>query len=260
LDTRIDAPLGGGLTLIGHSLPLKHVRVGEAYPLTLGWRIDAGWSGANDVCFEARRAARRAELGCQALPSSWQAGDVWRVPYRVRLSPALDGGEHELVLRVGANERMLGTVNIDTPPRVLAQPPVQTEQRAEFGDAGTLIGYSAPLSATMGTRLPVTLLWRGTRETERKYTVFVHLIDAAGQRRAGHDGEPDGGAQLTSTWLSGAYVSDRHELELPPDLPPGVYRLAVGLYDTFTGVRLPLADGAAQVLLRGEVVIARAAP
>jgi hypothetical protein len=35
-------------------------------------------------------------------------------------------------------------------------------------------------------------------------------------------------------------VDDPHVLALPPDLEPGIYRLAVGLYFWQTGERLPI--------------------
>jgi hypothetical protein len=39
---------------------------------------------------------------------------------------------------------------------------------------------------------------------------------------------------------------DEHWLELPPDLPPGTYRVAVGMYDAATQIRLPVFDEAGQ--------------
>jgi hypothetical protein len=44
-------------------------------------------------------------------------------------------------------------------------------------------------------------------------------------------------------------IEDTHTVVLPSDLPPGSYRLAVGLYDLATGDRLPLQDGGDAVTL-----------
>ncbi|MBF8285548.1 MAG: rane protein of unknown function, partial [Anaerolineales bacterium] len=43
----------------------------------------------------------------------------------------------------------------------------------------------------------------------------------------------------TTGWLAGEYVVDAHTLTLPGDLPPGAYRLFVGLYDPQSATRVP---------------------
>jgi hypothetical protein len=57
----------------------------------------------------------------------------------------------------------------------------------------------------------------------------------------------------TSTWPVGETVVDRHALWLPPDTPPGRYRLVLGLYRPGDGQRLSLANGGDAITL--EVVI-----
>ena len=48
----------------------------------------------------------------------------------------------------------------------------------------------------------------------------------------------------TCLWTPGQPVQDNHGLLLPPEAAPGVYQLAVGLYDA-EGNRLPVTlDGA----------------
>ena len=43
-------------------------------------------------------------------------------------------------------------------------------------------------------------------------------------------------------WRVGAYARDVHAIRLAEDLPPGDYRVEVGLYDPTTGKR-PIVDG-----------------
>jgi hypothetical protein len=64
----------------------------------------------------------------------------------------------------------------------------------------------------------------------------------------GHDGQPAAGARPTTGWVPGEYVTDRHELVIPADLPPGEYVVEVGLYDAGArGLpRLPLLDESGQ--------------
>jgi hypothetical protein len=71
------------------------------------------------------------------------------------------------------------------------------------------------------------------------YTVFVHLVGPDDQLLAQHDGQPWSKVPLpTSTWQPGEELRDEHRLSLPPDLPPGSYRLQAGAYDWQTLERL----------------------
>jgi hypothetical protein len=75
--------------------------------------------------------------------------------------------------------------------------------------------------------------------------VFVHLLDSAGQTLARVDIPPGGGAgQPTSAWQPGQQIAVPLPLALP-DMPPGDYRVTLGLYDAQTGQRLPFAGGTA---------------
>jgi hypothetical protein len=66
------------------------------------------------------------------------------------------------------------------------------------------------------------------------------------------DSEPLDGQAPTTTWAPGAVIADRYAIPVAADAPPGLYRLAVGLYGLVDGQRLPVfdADGAA----RGDAV------
>ena len=57
----------------------------------------------------------------------------------------------------------------------------------------------------------------------------------------------------TSSWMEGEVIADEHSLRLVPNLPPGSYRLEVGLYLWPTMERLPVLDGAGQV--QGDKVV-----
>nr|HMT22096.1 hypothetical protein [Promineifilum sp.] len=43
-------------------------------------------------------------------------------------------------------------------------------------------------------------------------------------------------------WRPGQVVTDPYVVELAPELPPGDYRVIVGLYLLATGQRLPVVD------------------
>jgi eukaryotic-like serine/threonine-protein kinase len=97
----------------------------------------------------------------------------------------------------------------------------------------TLAAANLPLDQVKrGTAIDLTLFWRGQRRITTPYTVFVHLIDANGQLRQQIDTEPGAGTTPTPSWVPGSTVTDRYELAVPTDLPPGVYQLRTGLYPT----------------------------
>jgi hypothetical protein len=117
---------------------------------------------------------------------------------------------------------------------------------ANFGDQIALRGYSADLEETA---LEVALLWQALQAPNADYTVFVHLLNAGGETIAQHDGQPQDDAYPTSVWDRDEMVADTHTLTLPPNLPPGTYRLQIGLYRPETGERLSVVDNGDSVTL-----------
>jgi len=112
---------------------------------------------------------------------------------------------------------------------------------AQLGDVITLEGYALPETAfAPGDVVPLTLFWRAETTPGERYKVFVHLLDAAGTLVAQTDTEPGGGFALTALWPPGERLTDRYGVFVPPESPPGEYRLLVGMY-SFSGERLPVA-------------------
>ena len=169
----------------------------------------------------------------------------------------------------GADRLSLGFVKIvPRPPLVASHLPVRRRVDAMLGDGLALLGYDLRLpgdgrSATADVkprpsdRLTLTLYWQAERRQSQDYTVFVHLYDDHGVLRAQSDGPPANGGYPTTLWEVAEVVPDEHSLELPPDLPPGRYRLAVGLYLVQTGARLQLHSGDDKVMLEEVVVSSR---
>ena len=81
-----------------------------------------------------------------------------------------------------------------------------------------------------GDWLPLTLQWQVSEEIHTRYRIFVQLLYPEGQLAVTQDSEPGGNLQPTTNWRLGATITDRHALPLPLDLPPGEYRLSIGVY------------------------------
>lgn len=125
------------------------------------------------------------------------------------------------------------------------QPLTERGVGIRFGDPAwvRLNGYGLPKEVAPGRALLVALEWESLRPVTKEYRVFVHLLDADGTKLAQRDGQPVLWLRPTSGWQVGEHIVDRYGLLLPADLPPGEYRVAVGLYDPATGERQPSSAG-----------------
>lgn len=125
---------------------------------------------------------------------------------------------------------------------------MDTQIGATFGENIILDGFT-PNATTIqsGDGLGVTLFWHATQTLDTRYKVFVHLYAADGALIAQHDSEPANFTHPTDTWEAGEIVIDLHGLLIPLDVPSGDYRLAVGVYGSEDGQRLPvMLDDSAQ--------------
>jgi len=100
-----------------------------------------------------------------------------------------------------------------------------------FADKMTLISYGLNGDAFQpGDRVRLSLRWQSLTPMSNSYSVFVHLVDANSSLWAQNDGAPLAGLYPTTHWIPGEIVPDTREIGLPADIPPGRYRLELGVY------------------------------
>ena len=145
----------------------------------------------------------------------------------------------------------LGELQINNIGREYELPePVAVPIEASFS-ALTLHGMdSAELATRPGEAPEVTLYWENDADHGQVYSIFVHLLDESGNIVLQADHWP--GGLPTDILDSGQIVTDRFSLPLPEDLPPGDYRVRIGVYSAESGQRLPVtATGALPAELIG---------
>ena len=186
------------------------------------------------------------------LPTSlWRPGEMVTDRYEFPLPADLPQDEeytlHVVLYRFpslqAVGERPVGpfTVPLKTPyeekpaPRQFTVPPIPHPMAVTFGGEIRLLGYDVEQAKD---RLHLTLYWQALTAPRGDYTRFVHLFDPAkGTLVAQNDSPPRGGKYPTSWWVAEEVVTETVTLPLE-GVPPGAYRLAVGLYDA-TVTRLP---------------------
>jgi 4-amino-4-deoxy-L-arabinose transferase-like glycosyltransferase len=125
-----------------------------------------------------------------------------------------------------------------TPP----PPAAFQERRVDLGPI-SLVGYALEAAPQSGADLPLTLYWMANEEPPAVYSAFVHVVDAGGTGWAQDDGPPLGEVYPTNRWWPDELLRGRRIVSLPADLPAGLYRLDVGLYDPATMEHLVTPDG-----------------
>jgi hypothetical protein len=116
-----------------------------------------------------------------------------------------------------------------------AAPAVPQPRPARFGEHIRLRGFAQQGEVPRGAPATLTLFWEVGGSPPLDYWLFARVL--------GPDGRPY--VQLdvpypTSTWSQRRYHTTELPLALPPDAPPGTYRVVIGLYDPASGERLPL--------------------
>jgi hypothetical protein len=108
---------------------------------------------------------------------------------------------------------------------------------ATFGPSIRLAGCRLTYNAESRI-VHIDLEWQGG-EAAGDAKVFIHLYDAAGKlvENAQIDQRPGSGTLPPGNWLPGT-LRDSYSLVVPPSVPSGTYRVAIGLYEPVTLQRL----------------------
>lgn len=237
--------LDGRLRLLGYEMEPRTAVNGSHVWVDLYWQAAAPLPEGVQLAFQ---------LGNQEIvqplsrnPSGeWPANQIIHEKYRLPIAPETPAGEVSLHMEVqGANEGLvsLDELTVTQFDRVYTLPAVEQPLAVDFAQLLHLHGYDAPAATAPGEAVALTLYWEVTELPPALLTVFVHVIDDAGNIMLQSDQWPAG--LPADLWAPGQILIDTHTLQLPDSLPAGSYSLRVGVYLP-SGDRLPLfaADGA----------------
>jgi hypothetical protein len=250
------------LTLLGYDLPAGPVPSGGSVEVALYWRCDASPGAYYNILLQPVNAVMRpwggtdgSLMGGHPPTLLWVKGLILCDRRHIPILPGTPPGSYRLLvslydaygqggLRPPDGEPLfLTAIEVEANPGLIQSDlGMQHHSDSRLGESIHLMGYNVEETAKPGDTLHLTLFWEARAEISEDYTVFTHLLDEANDVRGQHDGQPADGFSATSKWRPGIPLRDPHDLPLPPDLPPGDYRIEVGMYDAETGERLPVLE------------------
>lgn len=258
-------PFGQLTPAIGLSGVLAQHQSTDQLDLVLQWAIGGETAANYGLSLRLHDAAGKVWTSLDTQPGyGFQPTSAWRrgqrqEAYTLALPPDLPRAEtyalDVIVYRVASQQEVGRTTidglrvdanyawrAIDPPRKVYGEPSVAHRLDVDFADQIRLAGYT--LTQTPA-QLDLTLGWRALRNIERNYKVFVHLFEPGTETIVAQwDALPRGNSYATSRWFESESVLDPIVLSLA-DVPPGAYRLAIGLYDE--AGRLPISGSSAEV-------------
>ncbi len=252
------------LALTGFGLSAASPKPGEELEITLDWQALTRPGVAYTAFLHLLQADGTGAAGVDEpvlrglyQPDFWPTEMTFADRHRLLLPSDLPPGRYRLdlglyptgrpddLLPVGGGDRLpLACLTVGG---ATAPPPPTLPASITFGGQIRLLGYDQDPPAT------IQLHWQAIAPIDRDYTVFVHLVAPDDTIVAQDDAPPGDPLCPSSIWLPGEVVLDPHSLSLPADLPPGTYRLLVGLYLQPGNERLPAVD--ANGTLLGDAVL-----
>jgi mannosyltransferase len=272
------AGAAGELSLVGVGFDQQTVTPCQDWYLSLAWRTEARPAHDYDLRLNAGPDQVETALAIDYPTTRWQPGDVWRTRHHVFINcRALDGTVPVSAQLLDTDGQPVGdplglgeiTVvagrqfTLPTDLTAVLDVQLRPEPVEGLADVGTLAGYRLEKDRLQpGENLQVALYWRAGRGTDNNYSVFVHLesdplapAPGAGGVWAQHDGWPGDSLKPTSTWAYEEVIADRHIVSIGEDVPPGAYRLVVGMYDPATLEPLAAFEPDGRPIQGGRIVL-----
>jgi hypothetical protein len=190
----------------------------------------------------AGKEAARSEGWPYGSPTAmWREGVAWQDGHTLRIAPDAAPGPHRVevsfydpeTLELFGEVYTAGYLMVAAKASASASAPLAT-----FAHGLDLLAVELGAQPWQPGEQAITLVWRPTAPLPASYTMFVHLLDPAGNLIAQRDQPPLQGFYPSDRWLPDAPFQETVTLTLPANALPGDYRLRVGWYDPARGQRL----------------------
>jgi hypothetical protein len=236
----IPVSLDYGLSLVGHGPIPETIESGQRLDLDLWWRHSTETPTSASLLLSLGSANLVSEIQTNGMQpgltyhirASWQTpADLPAGSYTVNLQ--LLNANGDLIWPDGIS---IGEISVVSTDRLYTLPDDLEPLEVRLGSVAYL--QDAHIEASRD-KITVSTIWQAIDPDNISYSVFLHLIDSAGNIVDQDDRLP----QIPSNqWLPDQVVIDRYQLT-PPQA--GRFQIALGLYDPNSGIRLPMyaADG-----------------
>lgn len=251
----------GELSLVGAGFDQRAVTPCRNWYLNLAWTASTRPAQDYRLLLSAGPDRKETVLAADYPTSRWQPGDVWLTRHHLLINCRAFDGTVPVVAQLldAAGQAVgepleLGQLTVVAGRQFTLPSDLTAVLNVRLADVGSLVGYRLQKDRFQpGENLQVALYWRASQETERNYSVFVHL--ESDRVWAQHDGWPVDGHKPTSTWAQGEVVTDQHVVPIGEDVPAGTYRLVVGMYDAATLQPLAAFGPDGQPIEQGRIVL-----
>jgi len=240
----VDLTSQGRITLLGYEGP-EGVRSGDDLALALSWQAEREMNKEYEthLHLRTRDGWDFAHVHRRLTPptTEWHVGQIVSQTLSMEIPVGTPPLAYDLVVEMrdsDSGEPMasqdsdgtLGTIVVHR-PLVPPRPPQMThEPWANFGNMVQLVGYEMePLDAEAGKEVHLELLWRAWDPPLPLMQTVVQLRDEEGQVQAREEGNYLGRGHLTVLWEGQELVRDLYDFQIPADVSPGIYELALTL-------------------------------
>jgi hypothetical protein len=125
----------------------------------------------------------------------------------------------------------------------------------QFAEGFTLDGYEIPQTLTVGDTVTARFWWSAANDIDTQLTQYIHAFNVETDELFVFDQQPFGGRFPTNDWIAGMRELDEWTFQLPTEMPPATYRIHMGLYNPFTGERMPVMDSSGQPVQDNSIVL-----
>ncbi|MBN2392379.1 MAG: glycosyltransferase family 39 protein [Anaerolineae bacterium] len=203
-------------------------------------------------------------------PTVWQPEEIIRQDVAFQLPDDLTAGRYRVLVQAQTGDGVallldgttedgwaeLFTFVVEARTRSYILPLSITRQDVRFGEVLRLRGYRLERHTVHpGESVALTVYWQAMEKPPQMYAVFNHLRAPDNTSLWQGDSWPQAGVYTTEHWRKNEVVTEDYIIVIPEGAPPGDYPLYTGVYNPFTGSRLPATTPRGERLLNDESVL-----